>query len=127
MLFQKDKEKGIISLAFHIIPTTKIDKFCIIEYEVIPMVNLKRQYLEKKTEIDAAIQQTLLDGDFIKGKKVQVFEEYLANYTGLPNVISCGNGTDALCLQLWLCNYQRGSKIIVPAFTYIAPAEVVSF
>lgn len=91
------------------------------------MVNLKRQYLEIKTEIDAAIQQTLLDGDFIKGKKVQVFEEYLANYTGLPNVISCGNGTDALLLAIMALQLPKGSKIIVPAFTYIAPAEVVSF
>ncbi|MEN9446930.1 MAG: hypothetical protein RJA25_219 [Bacteroidota bacterium] len=95
--------------------------------EAIAMVDLKQQYLQLKTEIDAVVQQSLLEGDYVQGKQVKLFEKELANYTGIRNVISCGNGTDALQLALMALNLPKGSKIIVPTFTYIAPVEVATF
>ena len=95
--------------------------------EAIPMVDLKQQYLELKTELDTVIEQCLLEGDYIQGSSVQLLEKALSTYTGMRQVVSCGNGTDALQLAIMALNLPRGSKIIVPAFTYIAPVEVVAF
>lgn len=91
------------------------------------MVDLKNQYLHIKQEMDDAIQQCLLDADYINGKAVKTFENNLSEYTGIKNVIACGNGTDALQLTLMALDLPKGSKIIVPAFSYIAPVEVAAF
>ena len=93
----------------------------------IPMIDLRTQYLSLKSEMDVAIQDCLLETQFIGGKKVNVFEQNLAKYINIKHCISCGNGTDALQIALMSLNLPKGSKIIVPAFTYIAPVEVIKF
>ncbi len=93
----------------------------------IQMIDLKSQYLTLKPEIDAVIQQCLLDADYINGKLVKQFEQNLSVYTGIKNIVGCGNGTDALQLALMALNLPKGSKIMVPAFSYIAPVEMVAF
>lgn len=95
--------------------------------DAIAMVDLEKQYLSVKPEIDAVIQQCILDGAFISGRQVSEFEYHLADYTGIKNVIGCGNGTDALQLAMMASNLPKGSKIIIPAFTYIAPIEMTYF
>lgn len=91
----------------------------------IPMVNLQQQYLHLKSEIDNAIQDCLDTTNFIGGKTVQTFENNLATYLGVNHVIGCANGTDALQIALMVLDLPKGSKIIVPASTYIAPVEVI--
>ena len=91
----------------------------------IPMVNLQQQYLHLKSEINQAIQECLDTTNFIGGKAVQTFENNLAAYLNVSNVIGCANGTDALQIALMALDLPKGSKIIVPAFTYISPVEVI--
>ncbi|MCB0508550.1 MAG: aminotransferase class I/II-fold pyridoxal phosphate-dependent enzyme, partial [Bacteroidetes bacterium] len=91
----------------------------------IPMVDLQTQYRAHQQEIDASIALCLSEGNFIGGKKITEFENKLAAYLGIDNCISCANGTDALQIALMALDLPKGSKIIVPAFTYIATAEVV--
>lgn len=95
--------------------------------EAIPMVDLKSQYLAIQKDIDTAIAQCLMDADFIQGKSVTQFEKSLCDYTGIQHCVACGNGTDALQLALMSLDLPKGSKILVPAFTYIAPVEVIAF
>jgi UDP-2-acetamido-2-deoxy-ribo-hexuluronate aminotransferase len=95
--------------------------------DAIPMVDLKNQYLTIQKEIDTVIQQCILDGAYINGKQVNTFEQHLADYTGFKNVIGCGNGTDALMLAILASDLPKGSRIIIPAFTYIAPIEMAYF
>lgn len=91
------------------------------------MVDLKQQYVELKVEIDKAILECLNSCHFIGGATVKQFEDNLSKYLSINNVIGCANGTDALQLALMALNLPKGSKIIVPAFTYIAPVEVITF
>ncbi len=91
----------------------------------IPIYDLKADYNYFKNEIDAEIGVCLQSGRFIGGQPVKDFESSFSDYLGVKNVISCGNGTDALQLAIMSLNLPRGSKIIVPAFTYIAPIEVI--
>lgn len=93
----------------------------------IPMIDLQSQYFSLKSEIDAAIQTCLNNANYIHGNSVVEFEKNIANYVGVKHCISCGNGTDALQLALMALNLPKGSKIIVPAFTYIAAVEVIAF
>ena len=43
----------------------------------------------------------------------------------MKHVIPCGNGTDALQIALMALGLQPGDEVIVPAFTYVATAEVI--
>lgn len=89
------------------------------------MVDLKNQYLKIKNEIDSAINEVLEGTDFINGKKVQIFAEELAKYLNIKYVIPCANGTDALQIALMSLDLEVGDEVIVPAFTYVATAEVI--
>lgn len=91
----------------------------------IQMVDLNRQYLRIKDDIDSSIQSVINEARFVKGKVVQDFEENLAKYLGVRNVISCGNGTDALQIAFMALELKQGDEVIVPSFTYVATAEVL--
>jgi dTDP-4-amino-4,6-dideoxygalactose transaminase len=56
------------------------------------------------------------------------FAEALSAYLSFPgekvHVIPCANGTDALQLALMALGIGPGDEVIVPAFTYVATAEV---
>jgi UDP-2-acetamido-2-deoxy-ribo-hexuluronate aminotransferase len=93
--------------------------------KTIPMVDLQGQYLRLKGEIDTAVLDVMASGHFIQGKQVFDFESELAAYTGSPFVVSCANGTDALQLACMALPLQRGDMVMVPAFTYVATAEVL--
>ena len=92
----------------------------------ISMVDLHRQYLRLQTEIDLAMQQVLESTAFINGPQVQEFANRFAEYLGVPYVIPCGNGTDALQIALMALDLRPGDEVIVPAFTYVAAAEMVA-
>ncbi|MBP3518190.1 MAG: DegT/DnrJ/EryC1/StrS family aminotransferase [Parabacteroides sp.] len=94
--------------------------------EQIQMVDLHGQYLRFKEEIDGAMQAVIGSCAFINGPQVKTFAGHLAGYLQVPYVIPCGNGTDALQIALMALGLRPGDEVILPAFTYIAAAEVVA-
>ena len=88
------------------------------------MVDLRRQYQRLQGELEPAMRMVIDDCTFINGPQVKAFTEHLAEYLRIPYVIPCGNGTDALRISMMALGLKRGEEVIVPAFTYIAAAEV---
>lgn len=93
----------------------------------IPMVDLKGQYAELKSEIDTALLDALAETRFILGPNVQAFDQEAADYLGVRHAISCANGTDALHLALLAAGIGPGDEVITPAFTFIATAEAIRY
>lgn len=93
--------------------------------EKIQMVDLVGQYNKIKEQVDEAVIEVMSTARFIKGPKVTTFETNLATYLGVKHVIACANGTDALQIALMALGLKRGAEVIVPAFTYVATAEVI--
>jgi dTDP-4-amino-4,6-dideoxygalactose transaminase len=91
----------------------------------IKMVDLQAQYARLSSEIDQAIKQVLLQGDFIQGSAVKQLESALSERYQVKHVISCANGTDALQLAFMALDLPKGSDVITPAFSYAALAEVL--
>ena len=89
------------------------------------MVDLKGQYLKIKDEVDAGIQRVIDNTAFINGPVVKEFAEHLSQYMGGCRVTTCANGTDALQIALMALELKPGDEVIVPAFTYVASAEVI--
>lgn len=93
---------------------------------VTQMVDLKGQYKKIKKAVNASIQETLDGTAFIKGPKVAAFQANLEAYLGVKHVIPCANGTDALQIAFMALGLQPDDEVIVPAFTYVATAEVIA-
>jgi dTDP-4-amino-4,6-dideoxygalactose transaminase len=71
------------------------------------------------------VRRVLESGMLVQGREVALFEESIANYLGLSHAIAVSNGTAALHLSLLALEIGKGDEVIVPAFSYIATANVV--
>lgn len=89
--------------------------------------DLKKQYNLYKEEIDKGIAEVINSAHFIKGPVLNRFEKNIADYTGVKHAIGCASGSDALILPLMAWGIGPGDEVIVPDFTFIATAEMVSF
>ena len=92
----------------------------------IQMVDLKRQYLNIKTEVDQAIADVVQNASFINGKAVTDFSAQLGQFLGIDHVVPCANGTDALQIAMMALGLEPGDEVITPSFTYIATTEVMA-
>lgn len=92
----------------------------------IQMVDVKGQYSKIKEEVNTSVLEVIQSGAFINGPAVKSFQHNLEKYLGAKYVIPCGNGTDALQIALMALGLQPGDEVIVPAFTYVATAEVIA-
>lgn len=89
------------------------------------MCDLVGQYKKIQPTVDEAMSQVINNSTFINGSQVKEFKANLEKYTGAKHVIPCANGTDALQIALMALGLQSGDEVIVPAFTYVAAAEVI--
>jgi len=94
---------------------------------MIPMVNLKAQYVDIKDEIEKGIAETIANCSFILGPNVQAFEKEAAEYLGVKHAVGCASGTDALHLALQAEGITDGDEVITSAFTFIATAEAIKY
>jgi dTDP-4-amino-4,6-dideoxygalactose transaminase len=92
----------------------------------IQMVDLKRQYLKIKTEVDEAIADVVQNTSFINGKAVTDFSVQLGQFLEIEHVVPCANGTDALQIAMMALGLEPGDEVITPSFTYIATTEVMA-
>lgn len=89
------------------------------------MVDLKTQYQHIQEKIDSAVLNCIRSTAYINGPEVKAFADELATYLGVKHVIPCANGTDALQIAMMALDLQPDDEVIVPAFTYVATAEVI--
>jgi perosamine synthetase len=61
------------------------------------------------------------------GKFVDRFEQQLAEYTGVKRAVAVVNGTAALHVCLRLVGVRQDDEVLIPALTFIATANAVSY
>ena len=93
----------------------------------IPMVDPAAEYRSLKADIDAAVGRVLASGRYVLGPEGEALERELAAYTGAAHAVGCNSGTDALHLPLVAAGIGAGDEVVVPAFTFFATAEAVSY
>lgn len=89
-------------------------------------IDLAAQRARINDRLKAAIDKVVSEGRYILGPEVTTFEQQLAAYVGVRNVVACANGTDALLLPLYAAGIGPGDAVFVPSFTFAATAEVVA-
>ena len=92
----------------------------------IPILDLTAQYAALQEEIEAAAVRVLRSGRYVLGPEVEALEAELGSRLGVDHVVGCASGTDALSLALRALDVGPGDEILVPAFTFAAPAEAAA-
>jgi dTDP-4-amino-4,6-dideoxygalactose transaminase len=92
---------------------------------MIPLVDLKKQYLSIKREIDSAIQNTIENATFIMGVPVREFEENLAKFCGCEYALGVSSGSSALFLALKAYGIKEGDEVITVPNSFIATVESI--
>lgn len=78
------------------------------------------------TEEDiSAATAVLRSGKLVQGENVAALESAVAQYLGVRNVVAVSSGTATLHLALVALGIGAGDEVIVPAFSYVATANVV--
>ncbi len=93
----------------------------------IQFIDLKAQRARLADRLDAATRRVMDHGQFIMGPEVADLEKRLATFVGAKHCVTCANGTDALALVLMAKGVGPGDAVFVPAFTFVATAEVVAW
>jgi dTDP-4-amino-4,6-dideoxygalactose transaminase len=91
----------------------------------VPMNDLKIQYGQIKSEIDAALAEVIANCSFILGPQVAAFEKAYAQYCGVEHCIGVSNGTDALKLALAAADIGPGDEVITTPHTFGATVEAI--
>jgi len=103
-------------------------------------ISLKRIPVVEKTGKMIPVCEPTLQGNELKyltecvetnwisstGRKIIQFEEAFARAVGAKYGISCTNGTTALQLALYVAGVGPGDEVIIPTFTMIATANVIT-
>jgi dTDP-4-amino-4,6-dideoxygalactose transaminase len=92
----------------------------------MPFLDLKAQYARIKDEVRQAVDSVFESQHFILGREVQLLEEELAKYIGVPAAVGCASGSDALYLSLLALNIGPGDEVITTPFTFVATAGSIA-
>jgi len=94
---------------------------------MIPLVDLRAQYLDIKADIDAAIARVFESGQFVLGDEVAGFEREFAAYSGATEGIGVNTGTSALHLALLAAGVRAGDEVITVPFTFVATVAAIGY
>ncbi len=93
----------------------------------IPLVDVKASYHRHAAAIDAAIRSVIESTAFIHGKELDEFEAAFAAFCETSHAVGVGSGTAAIHLALAALGVGPGDEVAVPAQSFIATAEPVSW
>ena len=72
-----------------------------------------------------AVRNVLASGYLVQGKKVEEFEDAVANYVGTKYAVAVCNCTAALHLSLLALDVRPGDIVLVTAYSWISTANVI--
>ncbi|PPQ38926.1 dTDP-4-amino-4,6-dideoxygalactose transaminase [Rhodoblastus acidophilus] len=94
---------------------------------MIPFLDLKSQYQQIKSEIDAAVLGVLDSGAYVMGPQVEAFERRFAAWCGAPHCLAVNSGTSALHLALLAAGVGPGDEVVTVSMTFVATAAAIRY
>ena len=84
----------------------------------LQFVDLERQYVSIKDEIDATVLGAIASTQYVLGEELSRFEQEFASYCEVDHCVGVGSGAAAIELALEAIGVARGDEVIVPANTF---------
>lgn len=94
---------------------------------MIPLADLRAQYLSIKEEIDAAIAGVIESCQFVLGDEVEAFESEFAAYCQTRYALGVNSGTSALHLALLAVDVKGGDEVITVSDTFVATVAAIRY
>ena len=91
----------------------------------VPFYDIKAQYDELATEIDAAVHEVVSGGAYMLGPNHNAFEREMADLHGVRHGIALNSGTDALRIMMDAAGIGPGDEVLTTAFTFVASTETI--
>lgn len=91
----------------------------------VPFYDIKAQYTELQSELDAVTHEVLSSGAYAPGKYVTALENTIAAAHGVKHGIAVNSGTDALRIIMDAAGIGPGDEVITTAFTFVASTETI--
>src|SRR6266850_3690645 len=91
----------------------------------VPLLDLRAQYADIRTEVDEAVRRVMESARFIGGPEVSGLEEEVARYSQCPHAVACASGTDALLLSLRALGVGPGDEVVTTAYSFFASAGTI--
>jgi dTDP-4-amino-4,6-dideoxygalactose transaminase len=85
----------------------------------IPFLELKRNYLKIKEDIDTAVSRVLSSGWYLFGEELEQFEHNFSEYCGVKYGIGVASGTEAIQIALNACGVGQGDDVITTSNTCV--------
>lgn len=92
----------------------------------VPYIDLSRQNESLIEAFQERAQELIQKSDYILGPSLAQFEQRCREYFKTHHALGVASGTDALLISLKACGVGPGDEVIVPAFTFVACADVVA-
>jgi dTDP-4-amino-4,6-dideoxygalactose transaminase len=90
-----------------------------------PFYGHTRQYESIQKELDDAIRDVILSGQYVTGPTLKRVAGELARYCGQKHAVGVNSGTDALWLTFMALGLKEGDEVITTANTFFATAEAI--
>jgi dTDP-4-amino-4,6-dideoxygalactose transaminase len=92
----------------------------------VPLLDLKAQYADLRTDLDAAVRGVMESCHFIGGPEVKALEDEVARYSQTTHAVACASGTDALLLAMWALGIGPGDEVVTSAYSFFASAGTIA-
>ncbi|MFZ3200744.1 MAG: DegT/DnrJ/EryC1/StrS family aminotransferase [Candidatus Acidiferrales bacterium] len=93
----------------------------------VPVVDLKAEYTELRTEILAALDHVGETSAYVLGEEVEAFEREFADFCGTRHCVALSSGTAALHVGLLALGVQPGHEVITSPNTFVAATEAITY
>jgi len=93
----------------------------------VPFLDLKAQLPLIRSEIESRFSHIIDNTAFVCGREVNEFEETFADMHQASHTVGLSSGTHGNHLALICCGIGPGDEVILPANTFIASAEGISY
>jgi dTDP-4-amino-4,6-dideoxygalactose transaminase len=92
----------------------------------LQFLDLKAQFASIREDVLKAVEGVFESQHFILGKEVQLLEQEIASFVGVPEAVGCASGSDALYLSLLALHIGRDDEVITTPFTFVATAGAIA-
>jgi dTDP-4-amino-4,6-dideoxygalactose transaminase len=93
---------------------------------VIPLLDLKAQYVTIRDDVRLAMDRVLESQRFILGPEVEALEREVAEYSQCRFGIGMSSGTDALLAALMALDIKSGDEVITTPYSFFATAGSIA-
>jgi dTDP-4-amino-4,6-dideoxygalactose transaminase len=92
----------------------------------VPLLDLKPQYQQIKSDVEAEMADIVASQYFILGPKVEKLEREIADYCQVKDSVGVSSGTDALLIALMAAGVRTGDLVLTTPYTFFATAGCIS-